>query len=120
MALFTTRGGAHGATTDHVVGVLPGGMDGEAMPVPTCTVAGAILHMPIHGLPGPILTPEIMAAEAARLFKTLSVARWELRAAVRIPTSIPETRWAVVALQPTIPTREWLPLAARDTPAIFI
>jgi hypothetical protein len=104
----------HGATTGPVVGVRPGAMGGEAMPVPMCTVAGAILHMPIHGLPGPIPTREIMAVEAARLFKTLSVVRWELRAVELIPTSIPETRWAAGALQPTIPAREWLLPAARD------
>ena len=106
MALFTLHGGGHGATTDPAAGVLPGAMGGEAMPVPTYTDAGAITHMPIHALLGRILIPGIMVLGAELPSKTLNVAQWELPGAVPTPTSIRETRLEVVALQPTIPTRE--------------
>ena len=76
--------------------------------------------MRIPALPGRILIQGIMVREAGLRSKTRNVAQWELLGAVLTPTSIQETLSEVVASQLTIPTRAWLPLAARDTPAIFI
>jgi hypothetical protein len=103
---FTILGGDPGVHTDLAVGARHGAMDGEVTAAPTFMVAGETPRTRARGLPGRILTREIMVREAGPRFRTRKQGPWESPVEVQTLMSTPVTPGAAAALPLTIRRQE--------------